>query len=93
MPCPITGTISIDVEITYVIRVGGGGAPSAYGNYAGGRGAPGYASFTLSTDSNQTTYQAVAAGDGSTNAHFTNDTTWYLRIERNGTVYFSTTAP
>jgi hypothetical protein len=93
VPTIATGTISIDVEITYVIQVGGGGAPSAYGNYAGGRGAPGYASFTLSTDNNTTTYEAIAAGDGSSNAHFTDETLWYLRIERNGTVYFSKTAP
>ena len=92
-PTNQTGTISIDVEVTYAIQVGGGGAPSAYGNYAGGRGAPGYASFTLSIDNNTTVYEAVAAGDGSTNGHFTDETIWFLRIARDGTVYFSTTAP
>ena len=85
--------INIDVEVTYQLVIGGGGNPSSYGNYKGGRGAAGFAEFTTSIDNFVTTYRARPPGDGSVLSHWTNSTTFYLRVARNGSVYFETTAP
>ena len=84
---------TIDVEVTYRIILGGGGNPTAYGNYKGAPGNPGFATFTTSIDNFTTTYNARPPGDGSLLSHYTTTTTFYLRIARNGSIYFETTAP
>jgi hypothetical protein len=83
----------IDVEVTYEIILGSGGIPSEYGNYKGAPGVPGTASFSTSIDDFAQTYTALPPGDGSQYSHYTQDTKFYLRIARNGTIYFETTAP
>lgn len=85
--------LNLDVEVTYELVVGGGGAPNNYGNYKGGRGAPGFAEFTTSIDNFVTTYRATPPGGGAAASDWTTSTTFYLRIARNGAVYFETTAP
>jgi|TARA_B110000908_G_scaffold23308_1_gene26566 hypothetical protein len=84
---------TVDVEVTYVLLIGAGGNPTDYGNYKGGVGVPGHATFTTSIDDFSTTYSALPNGDGTATSHYTSSTFWFLRIERNGTVYFSKTAP
>ena len=93
VPAIAGSDLTIDVEETYVVVVGAGGAPSAYGNYAGGRGVPGYVSFSLSLDDYTTSYNAIPAGNGSSNSHYTTTNFFFLRIARNGSVYFERTAP
>lgn len=84
---------TIDVEVTYRLIVGAGGNPSDYGNYKGGPGVPGFASFSTSIDNFATTYNARPPGDGTQLSHYTTTTTFYLRVARNGSIYFETTAP
>ena len=84
---------TIDVEVTYRIIIGAGGNPTDYGNYKGAPGVPGFASFTTSIDNFTTTYNARPPGDGSSLSDYTTTTTFYLRIARNGSIYFETTAP
>lgn len=81
-----TGTISLDVDVDYKVKIGGGGDQSSYGSYAGGRGAPGYGSFTLTVDNN--TYEAVSVNDGSAASHWTTATVYNLKIARDGQVLF-----
>jgi hypothetical protein len=85
--------ISIDVDVDYVVIAGGGGNPQERFNYKGGRGVPGFVSFTLSTDANSTTYQVVNPNNGSQDAHYIVNTIRYLRIRRDGTVYLGVTPP
>jgi hypothetical protein len=85
--------ILVDVEVDYVVIAGAGGNPAEIYNYKGGRGVPGYVSFTLSTDDNNTAYEVVNPNDGSQNSHYITNTIRYLRIERNGNVYLGASPP
>lgn len=81
-----TGTASLDVDVDYKVIVGAGGDLSSYGSYTGGRGAPGYGSFTLTVNNN--TYEAVAVDDGSAASHWTTKVVYNLKIARDGQVLF-----
>jgi len=82
----VTGDISVDVDVDYIVRVGNGAGQSSYASYRGGRGAPGYATFTLVTDNN--TYTANSTLDGSDAAHWEAEELFNLKIARDGQVLF-----
>lgn len=55
-----TGSIDLDVEVDYVVRIGAGGTNSSAGNHRGGRGMPGYLEFTVDTDVGTFTFSPPA---------------------------------
>lgn len=81
-----TGTVSLDVDVDYIMHIGAGGGTSSYGSYAAGRGAPGYGTFTLTVNNN--TYTANSVNDGSAASHWNTATVFNLKIARDGQVLF-----
>lgn len=82
-----SGAIDIDVEVDYVVRVGGGGIPAtAVGNHDGAAGAPGY--LTLNVDTQPGTDFIFSFPDISnpTNNQYTVDRYYGFRVKRNGSV-------
>lgn len=87
-----TGSVLIDVDTDYVVVIGGGGDPSAYANYKGGRGVPGHVKFSLSSGTGE--YIGTNPNNGSANAHYTSDTAYNLRLTRQGQVlWYRVTEP
>jgi hypothetical protein len=81
-----TGTVSLDVDVDYIMHIGEGGGQSSYGSYVAGRGAPGYGTFTLTLDN--TVYTANSVNDGSAASHWTTFTVFNLKIAQDGQVLF-----
>lgn len=79
-------TLSLDVEVDYIVILGQGGNPASVYNYRGGRGAPGYITFTTSLEGAGTSYVGLPDGDGSSNAHYINPTVYNFRITREGQI-------
>jgi hypothetical protein len=83
---PTTGVIDIDVEVDYVVRIGGGGYPAtAVGNHDGGAGSPGYLEFTIDTQAGQTFIFSPPPIISPTLADYTTEYYFGFRINRNGT--------
>jgi hypothetical protein len=79
-------TCDVDVEVDYVVRLGGGGYPAtAIGNHDGGAGAPGYLKFTIDTVANQT-FEFKPPSSGSSLSAYTQERHFGFRIKRNGSV-------
>lgn len=82
-----TGSIDLDVEVDYVVRLGAGGYPAvSVGNHDGGYGNPGYLSFIVDTVPGQT-YTFAPVGTG-TNAERYKEHYKGFRLNRAGVPEF-----
>ena len=81
-----TGVIDVDVEVDYVVRIGGGGYPAtAVGNHDGGAGSPGYLEFTIDTQAGQKFIFNQPTPIPTVLTDYTSEYYFGFRINRNGT--------
>ena len=85
--------VIVDVEVWYVIHVGGGGAPGASYNYRGAAGVPGRFSFTTSMDGDEATYTVESPRDGTSASHFTENTVRFIKLGREGGITLQSEYP
>ncbi len=84
---------TVDVEVWYVVHVGGGGAPGAVYNYRGASGVPGRFTFTTSMDGDVETFTVESGRDGSAASHFTENTVRFIKIGRTGGITIQSEYP
>ena len=84
---------TVDVEVWYVIHIGGGGAPGAVYNYKGAAGLPGSFAFTTSMDDDTETFTIQSEQDGSVASHFTENTVRFIKIGRTGGITIQSEYP